>query len=615
MKNKIKVTFSPIKKEIELSPKKTIFDAAIKLHLPINSYCGGAGWCGKCKIKILKGNLGIDSIEERFLTEKEKKSGIRLACRKTLKKDTVVRLLREDVSFRHDFFPDDKSIRVSLDCGINKYFIRLDKRAIEKKGSLWSEIKESLPEKTSFKKDLSIAKSIKKRILDSDGGVTVVLHDSEVIAFEKEDTTSKKFGLSFDIGTTTLAGYLVDLNDGSTLKALSASNSQRIFGADIISRINFASDLKGLKKLQKAVVKDIESIIERLVSDSEVSRANIYSGVFVGNAAMHHLFLGIDPSSLGVSPYKPAVKEGIEFGLRELGIKLGRKIKGYFLPNIDGFVGSDALATILATGIYQREDLSLIIDIGTNGETILGNRKKILCGSNAAGPAFEGASIRYGMLAEKGAIDRYKANQSGIKFHVLGDRAPKGICGSGMIDAIASLLKMGIITPKGSLIKQDKVNAAVPRNVKKRVVMRREGHGFQLTKKEESYNKRPLYLLQKDIREIQLAKGAIAAGIKLLFKEFKIGIDDISNIFITGSFGNFIDPENGIEIGLIPNISLKKIRFLSNAAGIGAKLVLISKEMRKIAEGLAEKIEHINFAGRKDYQDIFFESLHFKKLF
>lgn len=198
-----------------------------------------------------------------------------------------------------------------------------------------------------------------------------------------------------------MAGYLVNLNDGSTLKALSTPNSQRVFGADIISRINFASNSKGLKKLQKAVVRDIENIIDRLIGDTGLSRDDIYSGVFVGNTAMHHLFLGIDPSSLGVSPYNPVVKEGIEFRLRELGIKLGKTIKGYFLPNIDGFVGSDALATILATGIYRREDISLIIDIGTNGEAILGNKKRILCGSNAAGPAFEGASIRYGMLAEK----------------------------------------------------------------------------------------------------------------------------------------------------------------------------------------------------------------------
>lgn len=530
---KVRVKFLPSQKETELASKRTVLDAAIKLHLPINSDCGGKGLCGKCKIRIEKGDLGIDSVEEKFLTEGEKKSRVRLACRRVLKRNTVVRLKKERA------FP-------------------------------LSEIPE---------------------------------------AVEKRDIRSEYLGLCFDIGTTTLSGYLVDLKSGTTLKALSALNSQRAHGADIISRIHFASNPKGLKRLQGLIIEDVENMIDKLVRKKE----NIHSSVFVGNTAMHHLFLGIDPKSLGTAPYRPAVKKGMEFELRDLGIGLEKGVKGYFLPNIAGFVGSDALAAILFTGIYQKEDLSLIIDIGTNGEIILGNRRRILAASNAAGPAFEGAGIRYGMKAEKGAIDRYEINKHGIKFHVLGDVAPRGICGSGIIDAVACLVRIGLIAPMGNLLKREEVSKKIPKKIKERIFLKKEGISFQLTKREESYNKRALYLFQRDIREIQLAKGAIAASIKLLIKEFGKGVDDISNIYLTGSFGNVIDPRSAIDIGLIPRVSLKKIKFLGNAAGLGAKLVLLSKGMKETAKGLARRIEHVGFAGTRDYQEAFIESMNLSK--
>jgi uncharacterized 2Fe-2S/4Fe-4S cluster protein (DUF4445 family) len=539
MKRKATVEFLPTRKKAAVPCGKTVYDASVKLGLPLSADCGGAGWCGKCKIKIIKGARNIDSVEKKLLTESEKKNNIRLACRHIVTKDTIVRIPRE-------------------------------------KGILPPIILEKAPEKPLLKK-------------------------------------GKNFGLAFDVGTTSLAGYLVNLDDGSVLKAVSIANSQRAFGADIISRISFASDSKRLKQLTNAVRKDVKDAIQKLLRGTGVKQENIHAASFAGNTVMHHLFLGIDPSGLGSAPYQPAVKEGVEFYLRDLGIKPAKGAKGYFLPNIGGFVGSDALASILASGIHKQDEPSLIIDIGTNSENIVGNKKKILCGSNAAGPAFEGGSIVFGMRAEPGAVDRYDISKKGVRFHVIGDTSPRGICGSGIIDAIASLLKMGIITKKGNLLRKDAVTKGIPPFIKKRLITEKEGLAFQLTNREESYYKRPVTLFQKDIREIQLAKGAISAGIRLLLKEFGAGISDLSHIYITGAFGNYINPKSGLDIGLFPDTALKKIRFLENGAGTGARLFLLSEKTRKEAETLAKKVRHVEFFGRMDYPDVFIESLDFSK--
>jgi uncharacterized 2Fe-2S/4Fe-4S cluster protein (DUF4445 family) len=536
---KVRVKFQPIEKEIEVSCGKTIHEMAAKLGFHLGE-CGGAGWCGKCRIKILKGSRNVDSVEKRFLSEAEKKRNIRLACRKILNEDTTVGLLKKDIP-------------------------------------------------------LSERKSRRK------------------IATPRSQVAGKRFGLAFDVGTTTLAGYLVDLEDGSPVNSLSLSNSQRAFGADVISRILFASGRSGLQSLKKAVRSDVVKISERLLKESGIKKDCIETAVFVGNTVMHHLFFGISPKSLGEAPYQPAVREGIEFSLKDIGLRLKRGARGFFLPNIGGFVGSDALASLAASGMHREKEISLIIDIGTNSESILGNRERILCGSNAAGPAFEGANIRSGMRADRGAIDRYEIRNGNISFHVVGNGTARGICGSGIIDAIASLVKIGMIKREGNFSPRGGSTKAVLKAMQKRLVEKEKGLCFQLTKREESSYKRPVCLFQSDIREVQLAKGAIAAGVKLLMKEFDAEGSDLKTIVITGAFGNYIDKRNAVDIGLIPDIPLKNIRFLENGAGMGARLFLASPEKRDEMLALAGKIEHVDFAGRQDYQDIFIESLRFAR--
>ncbi len=416
-------------------------------------------------------------------------------------------------------------------------------------------------------------------------------------------------GIAIDIGTTTIVAYLVDLGTGMTLAASSAINPQTSFGADVISRIScIGDDPEKLSELQTAVIRQINRLIKDLLSKTRRILSAKDSIAVAGNTTMEHIFVGISPESIGRSPFRPQFYDSLEFQASELGIKAEAGVTVKLLPNIHGFVGGDIVSGILYTGIHKSDELTLLVDIGTNNEMVLGNKDFMLCCSAAAGPALEGAKIKMGMRAAPGAIDSVKKNGSGMSITTIDDMPPVGICGSGLVDAISELLKAGVITESGRFAEKEKIEAGLAQKYKGQ-----KGKDLSFTLAEEGqYGNNPeVVITQKDIREIQLAKGAIAAGAQILLKVAGKNISDIKNVYLAGAFGNYIDIENAVRISVLPDVPRERIKPIGNSAGAGACLILNDPSLWETAAGIIKKAEHIELANHKDFQEIFVRSMTF----
>ena len=621
----LKITFLPDKKNIEVNQGTTALEALERAGINIDTPCGGKGICGKCKILINTGITTATPIEEELLSEEEIKKGFRLACQAKLFKDTIIEVpseIRLDFKgvFSSNLKGDIHRIKknFALDSNLKKVFLGLEKPSLDDQRSDWERIKDGLSLKkieniSNLKISLPILKKIPLLIRKADFRVTVTICNDEIMDLESDNTAKKSYGMAFDIGTTTVVGYLIDLGSGEELSAVAKTNPQVIHGDDVISRIGFAQQPKGgLEKLQKEIVITLNEIIRETTQKAEIDKSNIYETVIVGNTCMHHLFLGLNPIHLAPSPYIPVIKESLSLKVKDIpGLSLNPAANIYMLPNISAFVGADILAGILSTSMWREDKTILLVDLGTNGEVVLGLKKKLWACSVAAGPAFEGARISSGMRAAEGAINKVKIDSKFIIYKVIEDGKVRGICGSGLIDLIAELLKLGLINKSGKLIGREEGNSELSEEIRKRIIKGQKGNKFLLVKGKETENGKPLYLTQRDIREVQLAKAAIFAGIKILLKEVNIPLEDIQEILLAGAFGNFIDKKSAVRIGLLPNLPLKKIESVGNAAGRGAEITLCSNKMREVSEEISKKVKYVELSSRPDFQEEFIKAMIF----
>lgn len=621
----IKITFLPDKKNIKVNKGTTILEALEKLGININTPCGGKGICGKCKVLVKEGIATAAPIEEELLSEEEIKKGFRLACQTKLFKDTVIEIPSEiRLDFKRVFSSNLKGDidriknNFSLGTNLKKVFLDLKKPSLDDQRSDWGRIKDELSSKkieniSNFKTSLEILKKIPVLIREANFKITVILHNNEIINVEKGNTTKNSYGIAFDVGTTTVAGYLIDLNTGEELSAVAKANPQIIYGDDVISRIGFAQKQKeNLEILQRKIVNILNEIIKESAQKAGVNTNNIYKISIAGNTCMHHLLLGLNPSYIAPSPYIPVIKENLNLKAKDIPkLILEPTANVYMLPNISAFVGADIVAGILAIRMYENEKISLFIDLGTNGEIVLGSKRKIWTCSTAAGPAFEGARISSGMRAEEGAIDKVKIDNKSITNRVIKDGKVRGICASGLIDLIAELVKLGLINKSGKLIDREECDPNLSEEIKKRIINGQKGSKFLLVKGKETENGKSIFLTQRDIREVQLAKAAIFAGIKILLKEVNIPQKDIQKILLAGAFGNFIDKKSAIRIGLIPYLPLEKIESVGNTAGRGAEITLLSEKTRGICEKISKDIKYIELSSRADFQEEFVEAMFF----
>ena len=429
--------------------------------------------------------------------------------------------------------------------------------------------------------------------------------------YRKKKSTKEILGLAVDIGTTTVVAKLINMVNGKCLATQAALNPQSRYGDDVVSRIAYAKNDQNLAELQMLIIDCINDLIAKLCKLTSIDAKHIYEMCIVGNTTMNHLFLKLPVEQLGQAPYKAFSLDAHDTPAWRLHLQINPEANVHTVENIAGFVGSDTTAVALDTGIDSADLMSLAVDIGTNGEIVLGTKDKLYAASCAAGPALEGARISCGSRAVEGAIEAVIVNENDIDLDVIGNCPPHSICGSGLIDAVAVMLDLGIVDASGRFIKPGNLSPAIL----SRIVEQDKQLSFYLFRaanvSERAVGERSVFLTQKDIREVQLAKAAIRAGTKILRRKLGIEEADIEQILLAGAFGNYTRPKSAMRIGLLPNVPLERIRFVGNAAGSGAQMILLNSALRAEAKRLARKIEYIEIANEPDFEAIFVDSMSF----
>jgi len=441
---------------------------------------------------------------------------------------------------------------------------------------------------------------------------TAVLADGWLLDFEPGNTEAECFGAAFDVGTTTLAGMLVDLRTGQALALSSRLNPQTGFGDDVLARVLHASQSPGaLEELHHAVISAVDEMLGELVEQAGVERRRVYELSFAGNTTMQHLLCRIDPRHLGEVPFVPATADRLLVDAAGLGLHAHARARAYVMPVIGGFVGGDTVAGILATSLADAQGPTLLVDIGTNGEIVLCAGGQIAAASTAAGPAFEGARILHGMRGSSGAIEKVIVD-GGLRINVIGDVPPVGLCGSALIDLAAELLRHGVLSREGRLRSGQELPERLLPELHQRVVPYNQHAAFLLASESETGTGRPIVVTQRDFRELQLASGAIRAGIAILLRRAGLGPADLESVLIGGGFGNFIRRSNAQQIGLLPpEIPRHRIRYQGNTSLAGARLVTISRRARQMAEELARRTRHVDLSSDPEFRWAFAESMIF----
>jgi len=605
------IIFLPDGKHVKVNANLTILEAVRQTGVDLISICYGDGRCGKCKVKIDPATFSppLTENEEKYLTPEEITGGIRLACQiKAAENHLIVQIPEYSRTGKQRLQVEGIKTAIDLDLTVKKYFLQLPAPSLEDPQSDEDRIMSGLNKKykiTGVTIDFNLLKNVAPFLRQSNWRITVtVWNDTQIIAIEPGNTTKRIFGLALDIGSTKLAAYLLDMIKGEVLAVDSAMNPQIPYGEDIISRINYICSpdkTQNSPELQQILVKRINELIDSLCEKSAVSFEEIYEMTAVGNTAMHHIFLNLNPKHLALAPYTPVIRGGINLKPKQLGIKINPTGNLYCLPVIAGYNGSDNVAVLLATEMYKRTELCLALDIGTNTEVALGNKDQILVCSCASGPAFEGASIKFGMRAASGAIERIQIDPNTLKcaYKTIDSLPARGICGSAIVDIIAEMLKVGIIDISG------KMNKALESPYFRQGP---DGYEFIIAPADESANKLEIVITQKDIRQITLAKAAMHSGTMLLIDELGINEADIEKVFIAGAFGNYIDVTNARFIGMYPEIALAKVAIVGNAAGTGARMTLLSKKLRNLAESISQQIKYVELAAKKNFQSVYLNS-------
>ncbi|HKZ93805.1 MAG TPA: ASKHA domain-containing protein [Candidatus Bathyarchaeia archaeon] len=612
MSSYIEVVFQPYGKRTLVPGGTTIIDAAKKLGIDISSLCGGKGTCGKCKVKVQEGLEGLNPLTEQeldYLSNDEIETDFRLACQAKLTLPSTILVPEMSRVGKQRLQTEGIEVPVELNPLVKKYFLQLPKPTLHDARSDEDRILDSLKDehgRLGFL-DFDIAKDLSIILREAEWAITAVMWGDKVIAIERGDTTGRCFGFAVDIGTTKLAGFLMDLNKGNVVDVVARANPQIPFGEDVMSRIAYAMNggWTALNELQKAVVSGINEMIEECCKKAGLKYEEVYELCFVGNTCMQLLFLGIWPRHVAFSPYPPVLRRGVDTNASKLGLKSHVNANVHFLPIIGGFVGADSVADIMAVKMLESDETIMDIDIGTNTEIAIGNKKSAMIDSCASGPAFEGMEIKFGMRAVGGAIEKVSIAPKTLEvnYRTINDVAPIGVCGSGLIDTLAELLKSGLIDVKGTFVKE----------MTKRTNRLRQGQNgweFALAWRTETGTNADLSITQGDIRELQKAKAAMHAGCEILMKRMNLTENDIDKLYMAGAFGNYIDPESARTIGIYPEISIEKIHFVGNTAGTGARMCLASKEMRERAEEISKRVKYFELAADPEFQSEYINSTY-----
>src|SRR5436309_9488591 len=596
----------------------TILKAAHAGGVDITATCGGRGRCTSCRVKFRTGAppppTTMDALQ---LADAPVREGYRLSCQCVLHEPVIVQLappLEERAFQILGAGPGVHALgRVTLDSGVAKQVVKVNLPREEHHQT--SDLEQLLAAVGLTADDVgpAVVQGLPQALRDDPAGVTVTTFAAggrqRILAVERGDTAGMKFGLAIDVGTTSVVTTLIELESGEQLASVSSLNPQAVFGGDLMSRIAFAQFNPGnLRKLHTRIIGLLNQHIEQICRESGVLAKWIYKVVIVGNTCMHHILLGIDPSYVGLAPYAPVMRHPVIPAARELFLKVAPEARVCLLPLVAGFVGADAVGVALATRIYESAEIRIAVDIGTNGEVLLGSRDRLWACSAPAGPALEGAQIRHGMRGALGAIDRVSVDDD-IHVHTIGEIDALGICGSGIIDLLAGLLDRGVIDWTGLI--QVEARDSLPPQLAERVVMRGEERQVIVLRPGAAGALQEIVLTQDDVRQVQLAKGAIASGVTMLQHVAGVPAEAISELMLAGGFGNYVSVESALRSGLIPPLPRERIRYVGNAASLGAQLCLVSETERARAEAVAARIEHVSLAAHPDFEGIFVDSMNF----
>ena len=599
----------------QASPGDTFISVGQAAGLDITATCGERGRCRSCRIKILKGEVPPPTIMDQVqLGHEEVQERFRLSCQTKIIGDATVMIAPPKAEVGHQILAagrhDARIHQVGLDSGIEKHFIQA--KIPDDEDNQSSDIEEVL---AALGVDVTgevpgdVYRKLPAALRDRNGKLTVTTFNNRIIDVEAGDSTDQKYGMAFDIGTTSIVGSLLDLDSGQELASVGGMNPQAVYGGDLMSRIAYAMyDAKKLQTLRAKVLNAVNGFIKEACAAAEVEPAHVHKVVIVGNTCMHHIFFGIDPTYVGLAPYAPSVRDPIVVSGKEVLLKTIPNAQVCFLPIIAGFVGADTMACVLATRIYESEEIRALVDIGTNGEVVMGRKGRLMACSAPAGPALEGAQIRHGMRGAMGAIEKVEIGDD-IACRVIGDVPPIGICGSGLIDAVAKMLDAGLLDQSG-LIRYE-ARASFPAPLRDRLTHKDDRDQFVLSWADDSGKDEDIVLTQSDVRQLQLAKGAICSGVMVLQHVMNIADDDITELMLCGAFGNYISTESAVRMRLLPALPLDRITYSGNAAAMGAQIALLSETERHRAATLARQIEHVSLAAHPEFQDIFVVALQF----
>ena len=593
------VDFEPVGRRGRCQPGKSLLDCARQVGVDITSLCSGRGTCHACKVKVLAGTVSQATSSERAVfSPQELKAGWRLACQTYPASDVKLGVPAESMTTLQRTQVEGLEIAAPPEPAVSAYRVELPAPSLSDLRGDSERLLETLNQQhrlTCRTIDLDVLRQLSPRLRAWGWQCQAAVRDDEVVSLGP--WPSRELGLAVDLGTTKVAGYLVDLSNGRTLASLGVMNPQISYGEDVISRITHASGSASQgRRLQKLAAGAINRLAADLCAQVKAKADEITDAVVVGNTAMHHLLLGLPLDQLAQSPFVPAVSQAMDIKARDLGLKIAPGAYTHLLPNIAGFVGADHTSMLLATEAWRTEGVLLAIDIGTNTEVSLIDGGRITSVSCASGPAFEGGHIKDGMRAARGAIERLRLVSDDIQYQTIEGAPPVGLCGSGILDAMAQLYLAGIIEESGRMVEGH------PR------LRRGKQREFVLVSEEERGDKPAIVITQQDVRELQLAKAAIRTGIQVLLETNRRTDEEIGQVVIAGAFGSYIDVASAITIGMLPALPLDRFRQVGNAAGMGAKLALISRHKRAEAQALASRVNYIELASAPDFMHTFVQA-------
>src|SRR3954453_13729933 len=609
---RVQLSFSPAGRDVRVPAGVSVFDAASWNGIAIDSTCGGHGTCKKCKVQVLDGSVPVHRSDVRTFTADQLEDGWRLACLAAATRDLRVEV--PPLTTRPKAATLGVGRQVILRPAVQKRYVELTEATLSDQRTDLQRLRDAIDD-LELTADLHALRRLPSGLRQADYKVTAVIVDEALIDIEPGDTTERRFAIAFDLGTTTVVATLLDTATGTPSAVASMLNKQQPFGADVITRISATMmDPDALPRLRSLAQQTLAELAAQVLEESDVRPDEVYEVALAGNATMTALVLGIDPEALGVAPFVMSTATLPPMPATELGLDLHPGARAVVFPALGAYVGGDIVSGMLATGMDRDKRTRLFIDVGTNCEIVLSNGDTIVSTAAPAGPAFEGGAIRCGMRAADGAVEVVRIDkdvEGGVTLQTIGDVEPQGICGSGLVDAVSELVRTGLLDNSGRFVTDDRAAELAP-FVADRLTAIGQERVFVLHRPEPtSPPEESVYLSQRDVRELQFAKGAIATGWTLPLEQLDLEHGDVQQVLLAGSFGSYLSPAAAVRIGLVPKIPVLRIVSAGNVAGEGAKMSLLSIRERAGAQALLEEVTYVELSDRSDFNDRFVDLLAF----